>query len=310
MNYQKIYNQIIGRAQSENRRKVKGGIYYETHHAIPRCIGGDDKPENLANLTAREHFLCHWLLVRIYPENHKLIHAFFMMCNMKNIGQRRNYTPSSRTYQEAKQLKQEIMIGREVSEGFVQKMKNVAKNRPPKVGEERERIGNLFRGKKMPREIVEKAQETKKLNPYKPTLELRKMMSEKFKDRVITWGDKISKTMIGRVQPREVVEKQRKSNTGKKRTEEQVQNMKEGKQKNAIECIGCGKMITRSNIERHQTACIRDGKKKPVSKERSQQASESAKKNRITCPDCGLEGHQLFIMTNHKKKCTSKSKAA
>jgi len=82
MNYEKIYNQIIERAKSENR--IKGnGIYYERHHIIPQCMGGTNTDDNLVLLTAREHFLCHRLLVRIY-NNNKLIYAFWLMCNIKN----------------------------------------------------------------------------------------------------------------------------------------------------------------------------------------------------------------------------------
>lgn len=67
-------------------------------------MGGSDNKENLVELTAREHFLCHWLLVRIYPKNQKLIHAFWFMCKCRSKGQEERYIPSSRTYQEAKEL--------------------------------------------------------------------------------------------------------------------------------------------------------------------------------------------------------------
>jgi len=56
MNYQKIYDQIIERAKN---RKLEG--YKEKHHIIPKCLGGPDNKENLVELTAREHFLCHLL---------------------------------------------------------------------------------------------------------------------------------------------------------------------------------------------------------------------------------------------------------
>lgn len=79
MNYQRIYNQLIERGKKENRKKLKHTnpdfVYYERHHIIPRCLGGSNDKENLVLLTAREHFLAHWLLVRIYPENSKLIFA-------------------------------------------------------------------------------------------------------------------------------------------------------------------------------------------------------------------------------------------
>ena len=74
MNYQKVYNQIIERAQ---RRQLKG--YNEKHHIIPKCIGGTNNKDNIVKLTAREHFLCHLLLVEIYPNEPKLKYALWLM---------------------------------------------------------------------------------------------------------------------------------------------------------------------------------------------------------------------------------------
>ena len=42
--------------------------YVERHHVLPRCKGGSDAADNLVRLTAREHFLAHWLLYRMYKD--------------------------------------------------------------------------------------------------------------------------------------------------------------------------------------------------------------------------------------------------
>ena len=63
MNYYKIYTQLI------NKRKenlFKG--YSEKHHIVPRSLGGTDDKCNIVLLTAREHFIAHLLLSKIYPE--------------------------------------------------------------------------------------------------------------------------------------------------------------------------------------------------------------------------------------------------
>ena len=97
MDYQRIYNQLIERAKN---RVLEKGIYSERHHIVPRCIGGSDSPENLVSLTAREHFIAHWLLARQYPENYKLAYAIWAMVNQtNNSNQLRKYTVSSRVYQ-------------------------------------------------------------------------------------------------------------------------------------------------------------------------------------------------------------------
>ena len=109
MNYQKIYDQIIERARSEVRKK-KSTVYYEAHHIIPRCLGGEvlttqwKTHPNIVLLTAREHFLCHWLLVRLHSENAKLIYALWMMCNTGSGTKYKSYSPSSRAYEESKNL--------------------------------------------------------------------------------------------------------------------------------------------------------------------------------------------------------------
>jgi hypothetical protein len=116
MNYERIYNQIIERAKNEQEERIvrkKNGEYFEGHHIVPRCLGGTGysnawtnlnkryRNTNIVGLTAREHFICHWLLIRIYPENYKLAHAFFAMCNQKNDLQKRNII-SSRAYNEGR----------------------------------------------------------------------------------------------------------------------------------------------------------------------------------------------------------------
>lgn len=74
MNYQKIYNRLIERGRN---RQIT--TYTETHHIIPRCMGGHNKKENLVELTAREHFIAHLLLVKIHPTVSGLIYAVNMM---------------------------------------------------------------------------------------------------------------------------------------------------------------------------------------------------------------------------------------
>jgi hypothetical protein len=109
MDYQKIYDQIIEKAKRESRSKG-GETYYEAHHILPKCLGGEGHESqwkyhsNIILLTAREHFICHWLLVRVYPENAKLIYALWMMSNRVGGRRENRYIPSSRAYEEARGL--------------------------------------------------------------------------------------------------------------------------------------------------------------------------------------------------------------
>lgn len=74
MNYIKIYEKLIDRAKNRNLE-----TYTETHHIIPRCLSGSDEFCNLVELTPEEHYVAHQLLVKIYPENPKLILAIIRM---------------------------------------------------------------------------------------------------------------------------------------------------------------------------------------------------------------------------------------
>lgn len=76
MNHLRIYESIIANAKLENREKLaktsENYVYYENHHIIPRCVGGGEEKENKVLLTAKEHFVCHKLLIYIYPKSRGL----------------------------------------------------------------------------------------------------------------------------------------------------------------------------------------------------------------------------------------------
>ena len=87
--------------------------YLELHHIIPRCIFGEkllnennlnnvNQDSNLVYLTAREHFVSHWLLHRAFPKNKKLGLAFWAMTGMISPDHKRYYIPSSRAIAEAR----------------------------------------------------------------------------------------------------------------------------------------------------------------------------------------------------------------
>lgn len=85
MNYQNIYNNIIQRGKT----RILAG-YKEKHHIIPRCLGGTDDENNLVSLTPEEHYLCHLLLVKIHPNNIRLVRAAMFMVSSNNNVQRNN----------------------------------------------------------------------------------------------------------------------------------------------------------------------------------------------------------------------------
>ena len=64
MNHTEVYNSLMRRA------KLRSGLrgYVEKHHIKPKALFPDlkDDPENIVKLTAREHFVAHLLLAKIY----------------------------------------------------------------------------------------------------------------------------------------------------------------------------------------------------------------------------------------------------
>ena len=171
LDYQRIYNNIVEKAKSENRIK-NNNIYYERHHIIPTCMGGGGHVSqwkthpNIVLLTAREHFIAHWLLCRIYPENDKIIYSFWMMCNTRNKNQQR-YIPSSRQYQEAKE-KFSIIHSKKQPEGTGIKKSIALKNRPKPEGFGNN-IGNFHKGRKRSNETKTKMSIAKQGKPSKAT---------------------------------------------------------------------------------------------------------------------------------------------
>ena len=127
MDYQKIYNQIINRAKT---RQLEG--YVERHHIIPKCLDGKDDNINIVQLTAREHFICHQLLVEIYPNNSKLWYSLFLMSINKNKKNHQKYNISSRNYERIKTEWNKYSKGKSKPIGFGDRIKS--KNRNEKIG--------------------------------------------------------------------------------------------------------------------------------------------------------------------------------
>lgn len=61
--YYAWYYSIISNARSEIRNKKDG--YYERHHVVPKSLGGDESADNKILLTAKEHFIAHYLLTKM-----------------------------------------------------------------------------------------------------------------------------------------------------------------------------------------------------------------------------------------------------
>ena len=93
------YAAITDRARS---RKIDG--YTERHHIIPKSLNGTDDKNNLVDLTAREHFICHWLLTKMHTgeAKAKMIYALNGMKRSNKFAQRYETLITSRVYENLK----------------------------------------------------------------------------------------------------------------------------------------------------------------------------------------------------------------
>lgn len=163
--YTRIYRKLIWRGSD---RLLLGGTptpdtYYERHHIVPRCMGGTDDLSNLALLTAREHYLAHWLLVKMVAGQvkYKMQFAFFRM-STENAKQQRNI--SARQYEVARKHHAEAC----------------------------RTIGGHKRGKKWngsPEGIASKVNFMKKNNPMNDPILRKKAATNKAKTYIITHPD-------------------------------------------------------------------------------------------------------------------------
>jgi len=186
--YNQWYTNITERAKN---RVLE--TYTESHHIIPRSLGGGDEADNLVNLTAREHFVCHWLLVKMTAgqDHHKMLNALRMMRAEKQGQQRYNTKITARVYENIKQeyakLQSESLKGKgngfygkthtpEAREKIRQKnlgnkltpeqharlvANTTGKKKPPITDEHRAKLSAAQSGKNNPRYGVEVSEETR-----------------------------------------------------------------------------------------------------------------------------------------------------
>lgn len=87
MNYKKHYEALIQRYGSKDKPVE---YYSEEHHIVPKCLGGDNSPDNLIFLSGRAHFIAHLLLHKLHPDNKALLLAAVFLSKGNKV--------SSRTY--------------------------------------------------------------------------------------------------------------------------------------------------------------------------------------------------------------------
>lgn len=184
--YTKTYFSIISNAKS---RTLSTETYTENHHIIPKSLGGSDDKSNIVALTAREHFICHWLLTKMVTGDYKkAMHwAFHGMSRVSRLQQRYSTKITSTAYETNKKNLQWTTEMRNKRKGYSpspetrEKMSIATKGRifteehkqklrTPKSEETKRKLSELNKGKSngpMTEEAKAKFRETLRLKKLK-----------------------------------------------------------------------------------------------------------------------------------------------
>jgi hypothetical protein len=221
MNYERIHDNIIANAKISNRSK-KTGIY-ERHHIIMTSVGGSDTDENTVLLTPKEHFIIHYLLWKMYPDDRRYRDPIFMF---KHKG-----AANSRLYEAArishilmmKENNPSLSLSEESKESKSKKLKSHIKS------EEHRR----------------KISESNKGNMVRKGAILEEDVKAKISDSVKKWHKEVGVS-------EETREKLRISSTGRKHSEEtKLKFSSSAKNRKKYECPCCSKMFDGGNLKQH-----------------------------------------------------------
>lgn len=213
--YTRWYNNITEQAKT---RTIDG--YTEKHHIIPRSLGGSNNADNLVRLTAREHFVCHWLLTKMHlgEARGKMINALYLMQG-KNKYQDRYI--NSKVYQKLQQEYSQYISN--LNKGRVQSLEEKARQITAITGRKRAPFSDEWKAKMSASKLGENN------NRYGATVsnETKQKMREK---------------ALGRKQSAETIAKKIAATQGKKREKKL--------------CPHCDQMIAVNTYSRwHSNAC-------------------------------------------------------
>ena len=289
MNYKNVYDILVTNAKNNEslriQQKKQKLNYFERHHIIPKCMKGDNSKDNLVYLTAKEHFICHRLLVEIYPENKKLKYAIWAMMNQSSNTQHR-YIASGLIYERVKKeisnlqsIKQlgrnkgktyeEIYGTRNVKCGFKKgesrkfeqvpwnkgkKGLQTAWNKGLKLTEQQK---NKFKGRKVSDETKKKMSDAKKGKPsWNKGIQgyTTKPMSQEVKDKI----SKSNKGKLFTTAHKKKISESKKGKPGRKMSEELKSILKQvhtGRKRNPITGIRIGYKCKLRFINREKLKC-------------------------------------------------------
>ena len=237
-----------------NSQKRTTNDYTESHHIIPESLGGPDTPENRTALTAREHFICHWLLTKIHPTGDahwKMLNALRIM-RAENKSQTRYKTKiTSRVYEKLKKeyslLQSEKMRGANNPMYGKPVSDEVRRGRSERASGENNPAKRPGAGAK-----ISAAQTGKK----------RKSFSDTWIEKMAVKKRGENNPMFNKTHTEETKQKQREKATGRKQSAETIAKKADavrGSKREKQACTCCGKLVAVNVIDRwHNKNCRTD----------------------------------------------------
>ena len=213
--YSKVYFSTIEKAKNRGWKKARGR---ELHHIIPQSLGGSNDKDNLVYLSCREHFLCHWLLVKMTKGEsyHKMVYALMGM-RAANVHQERYETIfTARVYEKyriehaeyhSKLMKSKNLIpwnkgGVEITDEHRKNIKRAALNRPKPSKESIEKRTSKVIGSTRSEETKLKMSLAAKGKPKGPMSEeekLKRSLTQKGVPKVKTHGLNVANAVKGNI---------------------------------------------------------------------------------------------------------------
>jgi hypothetical protein len=240
--YEKWYAAI-----TENAKHRTLESYTESHHILPRSLGGSDAPDNLVDLTAREHFICHWLLTKFTTgeDRWKMLNALRMMRAVNQNQQRYDTKITARVYEKLKKEYSTLQSKLRSGEGNGMFGKRHTE-------EAKEKIRKAHLGSKLTEEQIEKVRQSK-LGKKRPPF------SAEWRQKMSKAGSGENNSRYGAIVSEETRKKIGDAVRGRKHTEEEKKRRADairGSKREKKLCPHCQQLISVNTYPRwHGDRC-------------------------------------------------------
>lgn len=327
MNYRKNYENLIQRAKD---RILDRKEYTETHHIVPKCIGGSNDAENLVELLPEEHLVAHLLLVKMHPGNTRLIYAANWMTN--RVKNNKEYGWVKREFSKIESLKktgkkrsiesvekQRDTISKKYKNGYVSPIKGQVL-----TSSHKQAISEGNKGKEIPvsarsnlegyilrygevegpirYQIDSQKKRSNSLDSYIKKYG-NQLGTEKYQIRCSLLSNKMTgekNHFYGMTHTEETRKKISESNIGKSKVRTPEHNQKigfaqKGKKHEVVQCPHCKKQGGKITMKQWHFDNCKLHPNGPLSVRKSQPM--------ITCPHCGKTGNGPRMKSDHFDRC-------